>query len=139
MLSLSHPVPSKFGHPPFYFPSLPLAGPLLVPEPPCRPFVARAAATNVNLQFQGCAGPVPPCPVPSEVPWSGNPHQISVQHAPGFSGVRGGVLCSSPWPRPTFSESPGKFPSPSQNPGIIGREFWEFCIIGRHRSRAHQS
>ena len=34
--------------------------------------VARAATANVNMRFQGYAVPVPPCPVPGEVPWPGN-------------------------------------------------------------------
>ena len=61
--------------------------------------------------------------------------EIALEHAPSFSGSRTnlrcsthqasvevwgcgwGVVCSSPGRRPTFSENPGEFSSPSQNPG----------------------
>ena len=78
-----------------------------------------------------------------------NTHQVSVDHAPGFSGgclgvgLWVGVVCTSPGRRLTFSENPGKILGESRARrkilGVICRTFWEFCIIRRHRSRVHQS
>jgi hypothetical protein len=67
-------------------------------------------------------------------------HEASVEHAPGFSGVGGGGVLER---RLTFSENPGKILGNSRASrkilGVICRKFWDFCIIGRHRSWVHQS
>ena len=49
-------------------------------------------------------------------------HEASVEHAPGLSGVGGAVGGGGVLEPPTFSENPGEFSSPPQNPG---GEFWE--------------
>jgi hypothetical protein len=62
-----------------------------------------------------------------------NTPQVSVGYARGFNGGWG-VVCSSPWPRPTFSENPGRCRARRKILAIIGREFWDFwdlCIIRR--------
>ena len=55
-----------------------------------------------------------------------NTHETSVDHALGFSASRtrlqwsfsgARTSFSGPWPRPTFSENPGRISSSPQNPG----------------------
>ena len=75
-----------------------------------------------------------------ELQWS--THQALVV----WVGLWAGVVRSSPGRRLTLSENPGKVLGESRARrkilGVICREFREFqdfCIIGRHRSRVHQS
>ena len=44
-------------------------------------------------------------------------HEASVEHAPGLSGVGWAVGGGGVLEPPTFSENPGEFSSPPQNPG----------------------
>ena len=100
------------------------------------------------LSFASCASRVPALAMPVPVaatsregwgiiwdlfPGINSPGQASVEHAPGYSGARtrhqwrcgaaGGGWCSSPWPRLTLPENPGKFSSSTQNPGNDLRGF----------------